>query len=66
MSRFREPQSKLRRHRTVFHSRLHVNTIATLNESEPPVASGDIDPVFDRDKFLLRQKATRNQGKVFT
>jgi len=40
-------------------------TVATLNESEPPVASGDIDPVFDRDKFLLRQKALAIKEKYY-
>ena len=40
-------------------------TLAPLNESEPPVASGDIDPVFDRDKFLLRQKALAIKEKYY-
>ena len=39
--------------------------IATLSGSEPPVASGDTDPVFDRDKFLLRQKAIAIKEKYY-
>ena len=39
--------------------------IATLSGSEPPVASGDTDPVFDRDKFLLRQKTLAIKEKYY-
>ncbi len=39
--------------------------IATLSGSEPPVALGDTDPVFDRDKFLLRQKALAIKEKYY-